>query len=106
MQAHYNIVSHSVHEVTDMPAFVWDGDKLHIALQSSNSSRFRSKTQELLLRTRLALCVTLLTACATSSGAPSTTHPVTETARVTSGSQIGMDMMTTNTTHSVDVSAP
>ena len=56
------------------------------------------------MRTPLAFCVILLTACA--SGSPSTTHPVTETARVTSGSQIGMDMMASNTTHSVQVSAP
>jgi hypothetical protein len=58
------------------------------------------------MRLRLASCVILITACASASGAPSTTHPVVETARVTSGSQIGMDMMATNTTHSVTVSAP
>ena len=58
------------------------------------------------MRISLTVCVILLTACASGSGAPATTHPVTETARVTSGSQIGMDMMTSNTTHTVEVSAP
>lgn len=48
----------------------------------------------------------LLSACASVAGAPTTTHPVTETTRVTSGSQVGMDMMTTNTTHAVNLRAP
>ena len=35
MQAHYTNVSHSVHEATEVVAFVCDGDKLHFAPHSS-----------------------------------------------------------------------
>jgi hypothetical protein len=57
------------------------------------------------LRLLRLIPVFVIAACA-SGGSSSSTKPVTETSRVTSGSQIGIDMMSNTLTHRVDVSAP
>ena len=58
------------------------------------------------MRTISLLSAVLLSACASGAGAPTTTHPVTETTRVAEVSRTGFDVMTTNTTHSVEMNAP
>lgn len=48
----------------------------------------------------------LVGACASASGGSSGTKPVTETSRVTSGSQLGIDVMRNSASHHIDVNAP
>jgi hypothetical protein len=56
------------------------------------------------LRTLRIIPVMLVAACAT--GSPSSSKPVAETSRVTSGSQIGIDMMSNTVTHRISVNSP